>query len=184
MSAPKIPEGRDWEIVRDAFRGARLDPSNPEHWVLLLRLYIETVNRRARAGRSREWTDERLIKLAADFSHVQHDHPGKSDSEICRRLARREGYSEVTAATLRRKLQDARDPKRNRSLARIIDGIAAEYEVEGGNTRERLREWATTGYTHYWEDKEGKLHSTPPEPPPADAPADWEGHSAIRLRKK
>jgi hypothetical protein len=166
------------------FRGNGLDPSNPEHWAFLLKSYIETVYRRARAGRSREWTDERLIKLGADFSRVQHDHPDKSDSDICRILAKREDYSGMTAGTLRRRLQDARDPDYNGFLARLIDQFAAEYDVEGGNAREQLRSWLTTGFTYCWQDKAGNLHSTPPEPPPADAPRDWPGRRAIRLIKK
>jgi hypothetical protein len=184
MSAPKIPDGPDWDIVRDAFRGAGLDSNDPDHWRFLLKEYIETVHRRARAGRARSWTDERLIKLASDFERIQHDHPDKSDSDICRFLVKREDYSGLTANTLRRRLQDARDPEYNGFLARLIDELAAEYEVEGGNTKEQLRVWLTTGFTHYWEDKAGNLHSTPPEPPPADAPADWPGRGAIRLIKK
>jgi hypothetical protein len=184
MSAPKIPDGPEWDIVRDAFRGVGLDPNNPEHWPFLLKGYIETVLRRARAGRSREWTDERLTKLASDFARVKHDHAGKSDSDICRTLAKREDDSGWSAPTLRRRLQDARDPECNGFLDRVIEQLAAEYEVEGGNTREQLRVLLTTGYTYFWRDKDGELHSTPPEPPPADAPPDWPGRQAIRLIRK
>ena len=157
---------------------------NPEHWLFLLKSFIETVHRRARAGAKRYWTDEQYIKLGADFSQVQLDHPGKSDSDICRFLAKREDYRGLSANTLRRKLQHARNPECNGFLDRLIEAYAAEYEVEGGNTRQQLRVWLTTGLTHFWEDKAGNLHATPPEPPPADAPIDWPGRSAIRLIKK
>jgi hypothetical protein len=184
MSAPKIPDGPEWDIVRDAFKGARLDLNNPEHWPFLLKGYVETVHQRARSGPKRRWTDERLIKLASDFSRVQHDHPDKSDSDICRFLVKGEDYSELSAETLRRKLQDARDPECNALLDRLINAFATHYEVEGGNTREQLRAWLTTGITHVWEDKIGRLHFTPPEPPPIDAPVDWPGRQAIRLVPK
>jgi hypothetical protein len=184
MSAPKIPDGPEWDIVRNAFRGVRLDPSNPEHWPFLLKAYVEIVLRRARSGPKQIWTDEQLIKLACDVASVQCKHPDKSESDICRFLSRREDYNEWNASTLRRRLQDARDPEYNGVLDRLIEDFAAQYEVEGGNTREQLRIWLTTGFAYYWEDKAGNLHSTPPEPPPADAPAKWEGRGAIRLIKK
>jgi hypothetical protein len=184
MSAPKIPDGPEWDIVRDAFRASNLNPSNPEHWPFLLKGYVETVHRRARGGPKRRWTDERYIKLGADFSKVQHRHPGKSDSDICRILAKQDDYSGLSANTLRRKLQDARDPECNGFLDRLIESLAAEYEVEGGNAREQLRAWLTTGFTYFWEDKAGNPHVTPPEPPPPDAPPDWPGRATIRLIKK
>jgi hypothetical protein len=121
---------------------------------------------------------ERLAKLASDPARGQDDLPNISDSDTCRALAKHEDYSGLTADTLRRRLQDARDPEYNGFLARLIDEFATEYEVEGGNTREQLRIWLTTGFTYYWEDKAGNLHSTPPEPPPANAPADWPGRGA------
>ena len=108
MSAPKIPDGPEWDDVRDAFRMASrelerdLDPSKPEHWLLVVKfcqISIKAYHKTARAlaeeyfkkqpGRQQEWTAERLIKLVDDIARLRHEHPGKSESDLCRFLSRR-----------------------------------------------------------------------------------------------
>src|SRR5262249_59639687 len=106
MSAPKIPDGPEWEVVRDAFRGSNLNPDNPEHWPFLLKGYIEIVYRRARAGRQREGADERYIKMGAGFSQVQHPPPRKTDSDHFRLLAQQNDYHRPSPPTPPTKMQD------------------------------------------------------------------------------
>jgi hypothetical protein len=185
-SAPTIPDGPDGQVVRDAFKSFRLDPHNPKHWYYLLKAYAESG--RKPPGRAQEWTDTNLVQLAADFARVQIDHPDKSERDICDMLAKlkRDGtlvYGGRKGTTLLRRLYDARNPERNSFLKSMLDVLMSEYEVVGGNTRERLLAWLTTGYTEVWEDKTGKLHFSPPEPLPTDAPAELRDRT-IRLVRK
>jgi hypothetical protein len=177
MSAPKIPDTPDWDVVRETLRRMKLDKDNPMHWLFSLKAHIE--ERRSRIP-DKKWTTDRLLQLIADVAQVKRERPNEPEANICRILAKRGAYGDTSAATLRRKLQDARNIDDGAYMDRIIDMMLEDFEVEGGgNARERLREWLTTGVTHYWEDKAGNLHSSPPEPPPPGIP-----DPGIRLTRK
>ena len=40
----------------------------------------------------------------------------------------------------------------------MLDSLMAEYEVEGGNTRDCLLAWLTTGVTYLWEAELKEYH--------------------------
>jgi hypothetical protein len=184
MTAPVIPEGPEWQGVRDIFETYHLDPKNPVHWATVVKALVKMSKKRAKAGAPKKWNDDRLVHLGVDFARIRHDHPKKSESDLCRLLAKQGKYRDLSWKTLRRKLYDSRNPARNGFLNTMLDDLMAEYEVEGGNTRESLLAWITRGSVYYWEDHLGEIHQTPPEPPPAGMPPDWPGHRAIRLVRK
>src|SRR5882757_3989747 len=88
MTAPVIPEGPEWQDVRDIFETHHLDPNNPAHWALLVKALAEMSEKKDRAGRPKQWEDDRLVHLGADFGRLRHKHPKKSESDICRLLAK------------------------------------------------------------------------------------------------
>jgi hypothetical protein len=155
--APKIPDSPDGRIMRDYFRATGLDPLQPEHWVALLKMLIDQSRDRARVGAPKKWTTDKLLRLAADFSRVQHNNPQKSDSEICRLLVRRGFYAKQNWKSLRRRLYQAKDPKHNESLARLLDAFMAQYK----NPREELLAFLTGGTLDVYEDDEGNIMTRP-----------------------
>jgi len=155
--APKIPDGPDGRLVRGYFRAMNLDPLQPEHWFELLKILIDQSRNRAKAGAPKKWTTDKLVHLAADFSCVQLDNPQKSDSDICRLLARRKLYAKQSWQTLRRRLYEAKDPKRNELLARLLDDLMAQYK----NPREELLAFLTGGTLDVYEDDEGNIMTRP-----------------------
>jgi len=155
--APKIPDGPDGRLVRDYFRAMGLDPLQPEHWFALLKAFIDQSRNRARVGAPQKWTASKLLRLSADFARVQHDNPQKSDSDICRLLARRGLYAKQSWQSLRRRLYDAKNPERNEFLARLLDSLMAQYK----NPREELLAFLTSGTLDVYEDDEGNIKTRP-----------------------
>jgi hypothetical protein len=157
--APKIPDGPDGQVVRAYFRAAHLDPQQPEHWFMLLKILIAAGSGgRARAGAPRKWAADKYIRLTADFSLLQLKHPKKNDSEICRLLARQRGLKGKRSwESLRRRLHDAKNPAKNESLARVLDDLMAQY----ANSKEELLAWLNSGFIDVYEDGEGNRWARP-----------------------
>jgi hypothetical protein len=155
VGAPAIPGNSDGEIVRDYFRAMNLDPDKPEHWFALVKAFIEDSKKRARAGAPTRWTDQKLLQLRADFVRIQRERPNKSESDICRALARRGVYGDLDWKTLRRRLHDSRNPERNRFLGRVLETLMDEYS----NPPEELRKWLTTGSTDVFQDEHGNIEA-------------------------
>jgi len=136
--APEIPDGLEWADVRDVFRRASLDPSQPDHWLFAVKfcladtnnlkgivgaLFTEYLNK-PRPGTPQKWTADELKKLIRDLAQIQNRYPHiKSDSRLCRILAEREGHkgekAKRRAGTLRRKLPEARKMKPPLSKAQL-----------------------------------------------------------------
>src|SRR5262245_13819568 len=135
---PRDPPGLVWADVRDVFRRARLDPSNPDHWPLVVKFCLADTNnlkrivgaiftehlKKSRPGTPQKWTADELEKLIRGLAQIQNEYPHiKSDSHLCRILAEREGHkgekAKRRAGTLRRKLLEARKMKSPLSKAEL-----------------------------------------------------------------
>ena len=97
--------------ILEAFKAFGLDHRSVGDWyTLVLHLARVLFPNRRRPGRQRKWSDERLCRLLADVAAAKRKH-------ICKWLEER--YRPTSAKTLRRVLQDARNPTRNGELASI-----------------------------------------------------------------
>jgi hypothetical protein len=117
------------QSLRAAFEAFEdLDPSEPEDWRLLLALFAEAyfVPSRARGG-TRQWDGSRLCQLLADFAVVKKKKGNQElkDGKICELVKTTfpKRYRDVTAVTIRRRLQDARDPTQNEILGDVLNGL-------------------------------------------------------------
>jgi hypothetical protein len=108
----------DDEVLEKAFKFADLNPSEPEHWADLLRLFARAHFAPKPPRRStRAWDSERWCHLLGDHARVTKDHPTASDSEICVHIQKRfNRYKGIEPATIRRNLMYARDKKKNSIL--------------------------------------------------------------------
>jgi hypothetical protein len=104
--------------ILDAFKAFGLDHRSLSDWYSLVSHLAHVLFPTPRPrGASRKWTDERLCKLLADVAAYKRKKPEASDLAICRWL--RKKWSEKPE-TLRRILQNARNPKHNTELARTV----------------------------------------------------------------
>ncbi len=122
LSLTLRPESSIDEPIYRAFAKAKLDPEDPLHWRLLMRLFCWSVFPPPNsAGRPPVWTDGRYCKLLEDAHNLGYASRERSDLEISKAL---EGYAEKPE-TLREALPRARDPKCNRALDYFVRrGIA------------------------------------------------------------
>jgi hypothetical protein len=108
--------------ILDAFKAFGLDHRSVGDWyTLVLHLARVLFPNRRRPGRQRKWSDERLCRLLADVAAAKRKHPNATDTVICKWLEER--YRPTSAKTLRRVLQDARNPTRNGELASIANAL-------------------------------------------------------------
>jgi len=115
-------DGRDASErpILDAFKAFGLDHRSLSDWYSLVSHLARVLFPTPRPpGAPRKWTDERLCKLLADVAAYKREHPKVFDTDICRRLHRK-SYPDESSEALRRALQDARNPKRNSELARVV----------------------------------------------------------------
>jgi hypothetical protein len=132
--------------LRAAFTAFNGDPKDPFEWRQLLICFADAHFGRGEPGSPKRWTDERLCQLLADVAAAKAAHPNATDANICRCLIKKGGktvYGNVRDVTLRRKLQDARNPALNRQLAIIVEGqmMAADIartEADEKRTRAEL----------------------------------------------
>jgi hypothetical protein len=104
--------------ILDAFKAFGLDHRSLSDWYSLVSHLAHVLFPTARPrGASRKWTDERLCKLLADVAAYKRKKPEASDLAICKWLTKK--WSKKPE-TLRRILQNARNPKHNTELARMI----------------------------------------------------------------
>jgi hypothetical protein len=113
----------------------------------LLNEYLVVLHLEKKSGATRQWTDDRLQQLSTDFLVVKAQHPEKSDAQVCALLRKRfDGrYAEWDAKTIRRKLQDARNPATNSRLAAALSDPRTEFSLED----------LIFGVVHYEFDKDG-----------------------------
>jgi len=117
------------EPIRKAFVAFGYNPDNPFHWRMLLWHFASAhFSPSRKKGRQKEWTDARWCQLLSDFGEVKASHPNASETQICNDIKKRfrDRYSSVTATTLRKNLQYARNPSRNGIVASLRDQFAME----------------------------------------------------------
>jgi hypothetical protein len=130
--------------LQAAFEDFGLDPKEDAHWRLLLALFAEAYYepRRPRGG-LKYWGGLQLCRLLADFAVVKKANPDvRSEEEICKRMKLKftKRYAGQSAPTLRRKLQDARSPAKNRILSSTIRGVP-RADTRGMTTKQ-VRDYA------------------------------------------
>jgi hypothetical protein len=116
-SAPLGSYGRDAaeRPILDAFKAFGLDHRSLSDWRALVSHLARVLFPTPRPpGAPRKWTDERLCRLLAKVAAAKRKDPNAFDTVICKRLEKRD--RSVSAVRLRRVLQDARNPTRNRLL--------------------------------------------------------------------
>jgi hypothetical protein len=121
--------GEPDEPIREAFDAFGYDPNNPFDWRKLMWHFAFAHFPPARKkGAPKRWNDRRWCQLLSDFGAVKASHPNAFETQICNNIKKRfrDRYSSVTAATLRKNLQYARNPNHNQKLAGIRDLIAIE----------------------------------------------------------
>jgi hypothetical protein len=137
--------------LRAAFEAFRLDPKNDAHRRLLLALFAEAyfVASRPRGG-IEYWDSRKLCQLLADFAAVKKTNPDVSDGKICelvkKKFAKR--YAGQSATTLRRKLQDARNPAKNWYLSSTLRRVPPADTR--GMTTEQVRDYVIEQISKRW----------------------------------
>ena len=112
----QLNENAIWDRpILKAFKAFDLDPCYLSEWRQLLGHLAYVLF--PEPGAPRKWTDERLCKLLADVAPYKRKDPKAPDTAICNWLSKK--WSKKTG-TLRRKLPNARNPKHNTELARIV----------------------------------------------------------------
>jgi hypothetical protein len=118
------------EPIRKAFAAFGYDPLNPFDWRKLIWYFAFAHFPPARKkGAPKKWNDDRWCQLLSDFDEVKtSSRPTASETEICNHIKTRFGkrYPTITATTLRKNLQYARNPSRNGILASLRDQFAME----------------------------------------------------------
>jgi hypothetical protein len=112
----QLEENAIWDRpILKAFKALNLDPCYLSEWRQLL-FHLAYVLF-PEPGAPRKWTDERLCRLLADVATYKRKHPKASDTAICNWLEKKWPNKSVR---LRRILQNARNPKHNTELARVV----------------------------------------------------------------
>jgi hypothetical protein len=114
--------------VSRAFKAFGLDHRNDRDWYNLAVRLARVLFPIRRPGK--KWTAERLFLLLAQVASYKRTRPKASDTAICSWLLK--SYA-VELETLRRALQDARNPKRNSELAQLGNLVARS--ATGNRTR-------------------------------------------------
>jgi len=118
----QLHESAIWDRpILKAFKAFDLDPCYLSEWRQLLGHLAYVLF--PEPGAPRKWTDERLCKLLADVAPYKRKKPEPSDGAICNLLSKKWSKD---PATLRRVLQDARNPERNDLLARTAYGLLTQ----------------------------------------------------------
>jgi hypothetical protein len=104
--------------ILDAFKAFSPDHRSLSDWRALVSHVAHVLFPTPRPrGAPKKWTDERLCKLLADVATCKRKHPKASDDAICNWLSKK--WSKKPK-TLRRILSNARNPKHNTELARMV----------------------------------------------------------------
>jgi len=141
--------------ILDAFKAFGLDHRSLSDWYSLVSHLARVLFPTPRPpGAPRKWTDERLCKLLADVATYKRKKPEASDVAICNWLAKK--WS-TKPRTLRRILQDAGNPARNRVLAETALALvtpqireAARAMTDEKKLRSRVIWWAIQNADKLW----------------------------------
>jgi hypothetical protein len=113
-------DGKRCFHVRQLFKRHNLDPHNLRHWHVLIWILAGSPKRR-----SLEWEPRKLLWLRFAVDSVKRADPKKTDTEICKELSKSRQWGGIRAGTLRRKLQDARNPAYESGYQRFCKQCAA-----------------------------------------------------------
>jgi hypothetical protein len=123
--------------LKKAFKAFGLDPRNPFHWRKLLAYFSDAhFASQRRRGPQELWSDDRLCQLLRDFDQIRRRRtlvPGSkiSDLEVCRWLKRHsslgKAYAGLSAETVLRNLQRARNPTENCLLGEMVSNVAESF---------------------------------------------------------
>ena len=108
-----------------AFNAFGLDPTKPNDRDFLLAL-LASVHFDGSRGRGQpsKWDEDKLCQLHADIETIKQKHPDKKENELRRKLKEnapfKDRYRQYSAETIRRKLQDARNPEHNDALRYLL----------------------------------------------------------------
>jgi hypothetical protein len=111
-----------------AFKKAKLDSGNKEHWIQLTFQLAWTVFGTRGPGAPKSWTKKRLRRLLADVRNIKIDDPRLSELKCCTQLVKEGKYKE-TATTLRRVLQTAKKREEESRLLAAAREPAVVSEV-------------------------------------------------------
>jgi hypothetical protein len=126
--------------ILDAFKAFGLDHRSLSDWYSLVSHLTKVLFPTPRPpGAPRKWTDERLCQLLAEVAAAKRKHPNASDTVICKWLEKR--YRSVSAARLRRVLQDARNPARNSMLAEVALELVTPQIREAARAMTKDESW-------------------------------------------
>lgn len=137
--------------LRAAFDAFGLDPARPDHWRRLCALFAEAhfVSHRG-PGQHKKWGGEELCQLWADFAAVKQKHQDEDEEELRKRLRKDARYRRLTTGTIRRRLQDARNPKYNDILR---DVLVAHKPDPRGMSFEQLYDFTLETIAKHWSNR-------------------------------
>jgi hypothetical protein len=117
-----------------AFEAADLDSQDPLAREALLRLFAMAhfPSGQKNRGRRKQWDDQRLCCLLSDYDQTKQDHPSSSDQAICEYIKKRfANRYRMTISSIRRKLQDARNPACNNQIDELAAIFGREFRHHG-----------------------------------------------------
>jgi hypothetical protein len=124
--SPSAPfDAFGFDPTNAAFDAFGLDPTTPNHRDFLLALLASVHFDGSRGpGQPRKWDEDKLCQLLADIATIKQKHPDKKENELCGKLKEnapfKDRYRQYSAETIRRKLQDARNPEHNDALRYLL----------------------------------------------------------------
>ena len=114
-----------------AFSAAGLDHRNPLDWKLLLREFANAFFAPGRGvGAPRKWTGARYCRLLAHIHQLKLEKPSLKDRPACAILRKRQPeYRHPAVDHLRKLLRQARNPKFNDILSRLLEQFLIDARV-------------------------------------------------------
>jgi hypothetical protein len=116
----------DWPIV-EAFRKAGLDDKTPLHWRMLMTFFCWSHFPPERSvGPRTFWSTEKYCRLLQEVHRAKpKSQPTRWENAACIRVSNKGIFKHkkkpLSASALRRALPEARDPKHNYALSRLVD---------------------------------------------------------------
>src|SRR5262249_5469391 len=150
-----------------------LDHQEIVHWRRLLTHLAGIHFARRKPGASKAWNSIRLCQLMVDVAERKATRPKAKDADICRWLIKNtsgKDYKNLSDRTLRRKLQDARNPACNAHLFAAIEAMMRtrqgndQSEADDKSARVECLQWLVDNPDLVWGSR--RLGFLPPYPTP------------------